>query len=209
MSKKLDPRVIRTRQLLRDALVALIVERGFEEITVRDVTDKATLNHATFYLHYYNKEDLLNNTLDAMFEEFAHVAPPPSSATLRDITSPIRASALMFEHFAKHAAFYRVILGAKGVPAYSARLRDYLADLLYQRLSTFNPQVSVIVSPSFAAQYLAGAYLSVIVWWLNGDMPMTADALAEQFIALTAVGTYRAIGLPLPETQWNAASTLA
>lgn len=199
MSKKLDPRVVRTRQMLRDALVALISERSFDDITVRDVTDRATLNHATFYLHFGNKEDLLNHTLDAMFEALASSIQPASAETLRDAKIPKEISALLFRHFAAHAAFYRVILGPNGVPAFSTRLREYLANALYQRLNALPPSEATIVSRSFAAQYLASAYQGVISWWLSNDQPFTPEGLAEQFITLTAVGAYRAIGLSLPE----------
>jgi AcrR family transcriptional regulator len=52
---KLDPRVRRTRQLLQDALLALLAEKRFEAITVQDITERATLNHATFYAHFADK----------------------------------------------------------------------------------------------------------------------------------------------------------
>ena len=61
--KRLDPRVVRTRQMLRDALVSLIAEKGFDALTVQDIADRATLNRATFYLHYQDKHELLINSL--------------------------------------------------------------------------------------------------------------------------------------------------
>lgn len=57
--RKLDPRVVRTRQQLREALVSLIEEKGFDALTVQDITDRAELNRATFYLHYQDKQELL------------------------------------------------------------------------------------------------------------------------------------------------------
>ncbi len=68
---KEDRRVARTRQLLRDALVSLILERGYDEVTVQDVLDRANLGRSTFYAHYRNKDDLLFSG----FEEFAALLP--------------------------------------------------------------------------------------------------------------------------------------
>lgn len=65
--EKEDRRVVRTRQLLRDALVSLILERGYDEVTVQDVLDRANLGRSTFYAHYRNKDDLLFSG----FEQFA------------------------------------------------------------------------------------------------------------------------------------------
>ena len=66
----LDPRIVRTRQLLREALVSLLEEKDFEVITVQDIADRATVNRATVYAHYQDKYDLL---ADAIREAFCEV----------------------------------------------------------------------------------------------------------------------------------------
>jgi AcrR family transcriptional regulator len=201
MSKKTDPRVIRTQRMLRDALIALIIERGFEALTVRDITDHATLNHATFYLHYQNKEDLLKHTMDAMLNDLAAGIPPPSAQTVEAIHIPLHITMRLFRHFATHAAFYRVMLGAKGVASFTARLREMIAAALLARFDELRHTETASVSSEFAAQFLAGAYISVIVWWLETQPALTPEALAEQFIATTAFGVYRVMGLPIPNND--------
>src|SRR5438067_9701914 len=67
--KRVDPRVVRTQQMLRDALIALILEKGYDAITIQDITDKAGLRRATFYLHYKDKEELLFAILGETFDE--------------------------------------------------------------------------------------------------------------------------------------------
>ncbi|HEX3671269.1 MAG TPA: TetR/AcrR family transcriptional regulator [Candidatus Cybelea sp.] len=62
---RIDPRVTRTRKLIRDALTTLLAEKAFESITVQDVAERATVNRATFYAHYADKFALL----DAMIRE--------------------------------------------------------------------------------------------------------------------------------------------
>jgi AcrR family transcriptional regulator len=59
-SSRVDPRVTRTRKLIRDALTSLLAEKSFEAITVQDVAERATINRATFYAHYTDKFALLN-----------------------------------------------------------------------------------------------------------------------------------------------------
>ncbi|TLD68687.1 TetR/AcrR family transcriptional regulator [Phragmitibacter flavus] len=65
----LDPRIVRTRQLLREALVGLLEEKDFEVITVQDIADRATVNRATVYAHYQDKYDLLADAIRAAFLE--------------------------------------------------------------------------------------------------------------------------------------------
>ncbi len=62
-----DPRVIRTRRLLQDAFASLIQEKNFESITVRDITERATVNRATFYAHFADKFEILESKLTESF----------------------------------------------------------------------------------------------------------------------------------------------
>lgn len=62
-SKSIDPRIVRTKQLLVDDFLKISREKKLSQITVKDITDIATLNRATFYAHFTDKEDLLDYTL--------------------------------------------------------------------------------------------------------------------------------------------------
>lgn len=63
MEKTMDPRIIRTRQLIMDAFMQLTVEKDFKNITIKDITSRATVNRATFYYHFFDKYDLLEKVL--------------------------------------------------------------------------------------------------------------------------------------------------
>lgn len=76
----LDPRVVRTRKLLHDAFRSLVHERRMSDISVQDITSRATLNRATFYAHYNSKEDLAVGVLktdlqQAICSRFQHRPP--------------------------------------------------------------------------------------------------------------------------------------
>ena len=65
--EKLDPRVKRTRNLILGAFESLLAEKGFESISVQDITDKAEINRATFYAHFPDKFALLDYSISQMF----------------------------------------------------------------------------------------------------------------------------------------------
>jgi AcrR family transcriptional regulator len=67
-----DPRIRRTRQLLQGALTNLMQTKGFDEISVQDITDAATVNRATFYDHYTDKYSLLDATVGSGFHMLLH-----------------------------------------------------------------------------------------------------------------------------------------
>jgi AcrR family transcriptional regulator len=196
-ASKLDPRVVRTRQMLRDALVSLIEENGFDAITVQDITDRARLNRATFYLHYHDKHDLLENSLrDAIDELMADLS--ASSDEQGQLVSdesprPIRA---VFEHVAQRAHFYRVMLSAEGVPAFSAGVRDYMAEVTLHWLMALQPHPNQSRVPlEIVASSLSWSLLGVLIWWLEHDLPHPPDYMAEQFRLLITLDLRQVLGL--------------
>jgi AcrR family transcriptional regulator len=68
---KVDPRIIRTRRLLMDAFLKLAIKKDFKDITIKDITDEATVNRATFYAHFIDKYDLMDAITDNILENIA------------------------------------------------------------------------------------------------------------------------------------------
>ena len=65
--RKTDRRIQRTKKLLSNALISLILEGDYDAITIQHIADRADLSRATFYLHYADKEDLLSETLEEIY----------------------------------------------------------------------------------------------------------------------------------------------
>jgi len=195
--KKLDPRVVRSRQQLREALVALIEEKGFDALTVQDITDRAELNRATFYLHYRDKQDLLENSLrdaiDELMTDIGAITDEQGQLVSDESPRPIRA---VFEHVAQHAQFYRVMLSAEGVPAFSAGVRDYMAEVTLRWLSALQPHPRQSRVPlEIVASSLSWSLLGVLIWWLENDRPHPSDYMAEQFRLLITLDLRQVLGL--------------
>ncbi len=196
-TKKLDPRVVRTRQMLRDALVALIAEKGFDALTVQDIAERAKLNRATFYLHYHDKQDLLENSLrDAIDELMADIGASTDEQGQLIFEGPLRPIKTIFEHVAQHARFYRVMLSAEGVPAFSAGVRDYMAEVTLRWLSAMQPQPHQSRVPlEIVASSLSWSLLGILLWWLEHDMPHSPEYMAGQFRLLITLDLRQVLGL--------------
>ena len=68
-SEAMDPRILRSRRMLMEALVRLLTQKEFDDISIQEIADEATLNRATFYLHYPDKNALLQAMTDARFRD--------------------------------------------------------------------------------------------------------------------------------------------
>jgi AcrR family transcriptional regulator len=122
MDKKPDRRVERTRKLLRDSLIALILEKGYDAVTVQDITDRANLGRATFYLHYRDKDDLLLSMMEEILQDVMERTMPltENPQFLVDGQPP---SLLAFQYAGEHADFYRAMLGEGGLAGVMTRFR--------------------------------------------------------------------------------------
>ncbi len=87
-SSRVDPRVTRTRKLIRDALTSLIAQKSFEAITVQDIAEQATINRATFYAHYTDKFALLDGLVR---EDFAAILVQGDPLRIRSVQSMLLA----------------------------------------------------------------------------------------------------------------------
>lgn len=187
---KMDRRKVRTRQMLRDALIAWILEKGYDAITVEDITNRANLGRATFYLHYRDKEDLLLSTLESTFDELAKDLKPISP----EATSAAQAHALIaFQHAAENRDLYRVMLSGQGSGSLIRRVREYLATLLQQRMQLLLQQLPSGAMPipvEIMAQHIAGSLLTLLIWWLENDSPYSAEYMAQTFQQLNSIQAF-------------------
>jgi AcrR family transcriptional regulator len=195
MAKKRDRRVQRTRQLLREALMALILEKGYDAVTVQEITDRANLGRATFYLHYKDKDELLFTSLEEVLDDLVEQMQPFSGGKWRiSSAGPI---AVAFRHAAESAQLYRVILNTQGGTNIPERIRSYVATYARQLIEShlketgFVPMVPVDV----LANHLAGSLIALLSWWLENDMPYPPEEMVGMYRRLVVLGAARVIGI--------------
>jgi AcrR family transcriptional regulator len=191
MAEKLDRRVVRTRQLLQDALLDLILEQGYDAITVQDITDRANLSRATFYLHYRDKDDLLLTTLEAGYDDLVERVgfPPPAGQILTEPT-PVRQ---IFEHAAERSRLYRVILSSGVGGTVLRRTRDYMAARSLAWMQQIGQKTEVPLK--VVSAYMSGSLLNMVSWWLDSEVSYTAAEMEQMFLSLALGGVFFVLGI--------------
>ncbi|TCP29204.1 TetR family transcriptional regulator [Scopulibacillus darangshiensis] len=195
--KRLDPRVKRTRQLLKDALISLIMENDYNLITVRDITERATLNRVTFYLHYSDKDDLMKQSTDELLEELtdsvASIGEVSESFDFRG-TQPHPTFVQLFEQIGQHSDFYLVMLKGKVMPHFSLKVMSILTEYISSGLASVEPDdQGLTVQREIVERYIGSAFFGVIMWWLENDLPYTAKQMAAKLMRLANKGPYKEI----------------
>jgi AcrR family transcriptional regulator len=178
----LDLRVRRTYKFLWDALLALMMERDFEAITVTDICRQAMVHRTTFYKHFEDKHGLLfhgiHDELNALFGEIDLRL--GKSVVVMD-EPDTRHLAILFEHVLQHERFYRLMLCGDGIGKFYALFRKSLTERLHRRSPEHFHREGHRISMRNAlrAQSHMGALLSAITWWLENDCPYTPAEMAE------------------------------
>jgi AcrR family transcriptional regulator len=182
-----DRRVRRTRKLLHDAFLSLVIEKGYEKTTIQDILDRADVGRSTFYVHYQDKEALLTASFDEMREqlqrEFADI---PVDGPV-DVSLP---ATLLFEHAYRNQRVYRALCGRHGGALVQRYLRRLIGDLLRQRLRPQVSQGGTEVPADVAAEFYTSAALGLLVWWIDHEFCYGPSWLA---------GAYRALAHPVSQ----------
>ena len=164
----LDRRIQRTRDVLHGALISLMIEKGYENITVQDIIDRANVGRSTFYAHYAGKQDLLMNGLKNLSKHLlAHQrAALAQKGSFRE--KGFGFSLAFFEHVHSHRNVYHAIVGRQSGGIVFSEFRAMLSDLVRSDLKTLPPSESLSDLPRNAViQFVVGALMSVLTWWLD------------------------------------------
>ena len=190
-----DSRVRRTHKIIQEALINLTVEKGYNTISVQDIVDRAGVNRSTFYRHYLDKEDLLSRYMDdvtgVIFQNDEVDDPMEDQETIP--SGLIK----LLNHIQKFSEFYRIMLSTDGHPIVSERLRQKVENRfripVTEITKTQCKKGSVI---ELQLRSMSAAGIGAILWWVENNMPCTAEELAVWVGQLSAAAVGQSKQLP-------------
>lgn len=195
--QKVDRRIARTKRMIREALAALIEEKGFETITVSDITTSANINRGTFYLHYQDKFDLLEKCENEIFQEIEDMTKDIRVEDLRKFSEdlePLAYSVKLLEYIKDNASFMKAVLGPNGNVAFQIKLKEYIkANIGKVFLKEVN-EGYMKVPMEYLLSYIVSAHLGVIQQWLHNELKESPQEIARYILTTTILGPYQASG---------------
>ena len=192
MSNENDLRIIKTRRLIRDAFVELLEIKGFNGITISDIADRAMINRSTFYLHYTDKYDLLQQTMEEAMQNILQLVAPEThiidgkleyNSFIQNISSILKA-------VERDAMLYKIILNDKEMSGITKKFENALID----KLDICYPD-HILISRDLFLEMITSLYMSAIKWWLNNDMKYSPNFMAQQLVKLLVAGPTKSIGI--------------
>lgn len=186
--KSIDRRVRRTRRALQDALIQLILENGYDSVTIEEITDRADLGRTTFYLHFKDKEELFMHAIDSICEDFIKKHSELLAAidiTKNNIKKPQynfdkRILYHIFAHARDNADLYIVMMRGEGGARAAQHFSNIIRDETIKRLNQIK-DLEIQVPTEIFAVYFSGMLMEMVSWWLEKEQPYTIEEMVSFF----------------------------
>ena len=173
-TKQIDRRIQKTRQILLEALISLILEKGYEAITVQNIIDRANVGRSTFYSHFENKEHLLL----AGYSSFKQLIEEGIATDEKSTTQPGINFLALYQHVSGNLRLARAILGKKSGDLLAAHLKYILAEKVLQYLSQTGQKDDMMMN--LVADASGAAMVSLMMSWIEMETPFSTGIMAEK-----------------------------
>ncbi len=173
-----DRRIRRTQNLLAKALIEVTLEKGYDAVTVRDITDRADVGYATFYRHYQDKDALLEDVLEVVLNELIDLFFPDPTGMGDNIEN---LGNVLFCYVRDNFEIIRVLLSSRYTSEIGKRMLEGGTRKMLERTV---PQPESPVPPEIAAKHLVASTINLIEWWLEDGMRLSPEQMGEIYYEL-------------------------
>lgn len=199
-NKKEDRRIRRTREMLQEALLGLMIEKGYEAVTVQDIIDRADVGRSTFYSHFYDKDQLLKYSISRLRDvlEQARLNSMSKTSSAGEGTSgEIRFSfsLAMFEHVKSHLPLYEATVKKSGtivMPFMLKMFEEITHDEIAVLLSTSSTSAAgtgiATIPQDLTVKFVANTFFTLLSWWVDNNMPLSVEEMDRIFHKLVLTG---------------------
>jgi AcrR family transcriptional regulator len=186
-TQKEDRRSRRTRTLLGNALIELMLEKHFESITVQDILDRADVGRSTFYLHYTDKDSLLLSQIENIIHELEAYA-AESSGNHHGLLPSLE----LFRHVKEQRRLMQAFVWGRGAEILTQDFQGQINKIIEKNiLSMIGDSVTFSVPVSIMAKFVASTFLMLLRWWFDEDMQHTPEQMDEMFQKLVLPGIHK------------------
>ena len=175
--EQMDRRIRKTKQRLSEALIALILEKGYEKVTILDIIGKADVGRSTFYTHYESKEQLFleghRNLGIPLFSGMGDAGGKGKSAALGFLP--------LFRHAGGNLPLAKAMFGKKSGDLFLGHLRDHVAERIREEFKGRFPRTKDGKAwLAYHAAAAAAAVMGFLVAWMEDGIPFPDTEIAEQ-----------------------------
>jgi AcrR family transcriptional regulator len=173
-----ERRRLQTRKILMQATLQLVLEKGYDAITIQNITDQADLGRGTFYIHFKDKEEVVWTMFQDLYQEMEQKAHQQLDRNMPQVE--YYGLLNIFRHAEKNRDLYRLMFGGQGSALLTVRVQDFLAKtFLFDIRNAPDPkEINFSLPEEIEAQILTGMISRLLFWWLETPNDYTAGQMA-------------------------------
>lgn len=176
----------KTKQLIQTSFLDILENKSFEAITVGDITKFAQINRGTFYLHYKDKFDLLDQIEQQLFENVGnHIDELQThySSTQTFEKGQEQLAATLFSSIKMHAPILKIFLSDRGRAGFHLRFRDAFSEKVRVNLEkNENLMANLKVPIEYFLSFITSAFLGLIEQWVQNELDKTPEEMTNLYI---------------------------
>lgn len=170
---RVDRRIAKSQEAIKKAVIELMSEKNFDDITIQDISDRANVSRGTIYLHYMDKYDLLDKLIEEHIKEMREICESASELDFIDANLP------WFEYLKTNYLFFSTMLASKGAHSFRSQFHAFL-------IEEFKDEVDIKegknhgLNEEIILQFIVTSYVGIVEWWITNEMPYSPHVMAEQ-----------------------------
>lgn len=183
-----DKRMRRTKKIFHQAMLTLLQEKDFASISISEIVRKAEVNRGTFYFHYEQKEDLLEEMVEDILSKMISAYRQPH-ISYQEMTITEIYTYPLFEHFIEHKRFYQTFLSNRVPIPLHERMLQKMEQHYHQDIDFFLPSIADDVNQELFCSYRVHGLIGFILNWIKNDFDHPIEYMAEQLVKIVTINT--------------------
>jgi AcrR family transcriptional regulator len=170
---KVDRRIAKSQEAIKNAVIELMSEKSFDDITIQDISDRANVSRGTIYLHYLDKYDLLDKLIEEHINAMRVICESTAEMDFIDANLP------WFEYLENHYLFFSTMLVSKGAPSFRRQFLEFLIEEFKDEMDIKKGKNHGL-NEDVILQFIVTSYVGIVEWWITHGMPYPPRVMAEQ-----------------------------
>lgn len=177
--------VRRTKENFKAALLSLMKEKSFQDITITDIVNFADYNRGTFYAHYQTKECLMNEIIEEMFKKMTEAYRKPYlDLSILDFNQLPSSSIILFDHFFENKEFYKLMLDPKASNTFRGKMAYRLDQIFRDDFEFFVTEIDPDIDINLFSTYRIYGIIGLILEWIDNDFKQSTSYMGDQLIRI-------------------------
>lgn len=189
MDNTASKKVVRSKKLFKHTLLTLLKKKHFDEITITEIVKEAGYNRGTFYFHYEQKEDLLEEIIDDVFDELHKAFRHGYMNYDKEVNILELSTIALFDHFIEYKEFYQIMLGGNINHNFQDKMIDTMKKHFREDIDFTANDVDSNIDIELFYTYRVSGIIGIILEWIQHDFHHSRDYMAEQIVKIATFYT--------------------